>query len=69
MYHLPMKPAVGGKPPSDSRKTVISAASAQTRMPQTGAVVAQVVVGALALAQQRDDAERAEIRHSVRPPK
>ena len=27
MYHLPMNPAVGGKPPSDSRNTVSSAAS------------------------------------------
>ena len=27
-YHLAMKPAIGGKPPSDSRKIVISAASA-----------------------------------------
>jgi len=27
MYHLAMKPAVGGKPPSESRKIVISVAS------------------------------------------
>ena len=40
-----MKPAVGGKPPSDSRKTVISAASAGLRVPQAG-VVAQLVVAA-----------------------
>ena len=44
MYHLPMKPAVGGKPPSDSRNTVISAASAGSRVPQPGEVAQFVVL-------------------------
>ena len=64
MYHLPMKPAVGGKPPSESRNTVIRPASAGPRLPQAGKV-AQLVVLVLRRAEQRHDAERAEVRDGV----
>ena len=62
--NLPMKPAVGGMPPSESRK--ISMASAGQRAPlEQAAHVLQFLADHVLPAQQRDDAERAEVHERV----